>query len=105
MADFYHQLPEGLSTRYGDGGQKLSQGQLKRLGLARLILQNNPVMLLDEPTTGLDEHTEAKIIHTLDVIAKGRTMIISSHHPTVLQLADNVVDLHAYLPREEDVPC
>ena len=105
LADFYHQLPEGLSTRYGDGGQKLSQGQLKRLGLARLILQNNPVMLLDEPTTGLDEHTEAKIIHTLDVIAKGRTMIISSHHPAVLQLADNVVDLHAYLPREEDVPC
>lgn len=104
LEDFYRQLPRGLDTFCGDGGQKLSQGQLKRLGLARLILQNNPIMLLDEPTSGLDEATEAKVIHTLDVLAKGRTMIISSHHPAVLQLADNIINLQDYLT-EEDVLC
>ena len=93
LEDFFHSLPQGLDTCLGDGGQKLSQGQLKRLGLARLILQNNPVMLLDEPTSGLDETAEQAIIHTLSVLAKGRTMLISSHHPAVLELADKIIPL------------
>lgn len=101
LEDFFQQLPERLDTFCGDGGQKLSQGQLKRLGLARLILQNNPIMLLDEPTSGLDETTEAKVLHTIDVLAKGRTIIISSHHPAVLQLADNIINLQDYLTEEE----
>lgn len=105
LEDFFHRLPQGLDTMCGDGGQKLSQGQLKRLGLARLILQNKPVMLLDEPTSGLDETTEVKVIRTLDVIAKGRTVVISSHHPAVMQLADNIINLDDYLHGEENTSC
>ena len=50
-------------------------------------------MLLDEPTSGLDETAEQAIIHTLSVLAKGRTMLISSHHPAVLELADKIIHL------------
>ena len=103
LDDFLHKLPQGLATLCGDGGQKLSQGQLKRLGLARLILQNPPIMLLDEPTSGLDEATEKAIIRTLSVLAKGRTMIISSHHPAVLKLANTVINLSDFPPKEADL--
>lgn len=100
LEDFFHSLPQGLDTFMGDGGQKLSQGQLKRLGLARLILQNNPVLLLDEPTSGLDEAAEQAVIHTLSVLAKGRTMVISSHHRLVLELADKVINLSELTTKE-----
>ncbi|MCR5756801.1 MAG: thiol reductant ABC exporter subunit CydD [Selenomonas sp.] len=104
LEDFFQQLPQGLDTPLGDGGKKISQGQLKRLGLARLILQNNPLLLLDEPTSGLDETTERSVLRTLSVLAKGRTMIISSHHPAVLEMADNHFDLLA-LQEKEGEPC
>ena len=58
-------------------------------------------MLLDEPTSGLDRQLEEKIIRTLSVLAKQRTLIISSHHPALLELADNIIDLNDYLPKEE----
>ena len=60
-------------------------------------------MLLDEPTSGLDEATEKAIIRTLSVLAKGRTMIISSHHPAVLQLANTVINLSDFPPKEADL--
>ena len=103
LEDFFQNLPQGLDTILGNGGQKLSQGQLKRLGLARLILQNNPLMLLDEPTSGLDEAAEQAVIHTLSVLAKGRTMLISSHHPAVLELADAVIQLSELTTKEATV--
>ncbi|SHK42643.1 ATP-binding cassette, subfamily C, CydD/ATP-binding cassette, subfamily C, CydCD [Selenomonas ruminantium] len=102
LEDFYTSLPDGLDTLLGDGGQKLSQGQLKRLGLARLILQNNPILLLDEPTTGLDEETEQRVIRTISVLAKRRTVIISSHHPALQEIADKIINLNDYLPKEGD---
>ncbi|MBQ4213215.1 MAG: ATP-binding cassette domain-containing protein, partial [Selenomonas sp.] len=100
LTEWFSTLPQGLDTPLGAGGQPLSQGQLKRLGLARLILQNSPIMLLDEPTSGLDRQLEEKIIRTLSVLAKQRTLIISSHHPALLELADNIIDLNDYLPKE-----
>ena len=102
LTDFYNSLPDGLDTQLGDGGQKLSYGQLKRLGLARLILQNNPILLLDEPTTGLDEGTEQHVIRTISVLAKRRTVIISSHHPAVQEIADKCINLNDYLSKEAD---
>jgi ATP-binding cassette subfamily C protein CydD/ATP-binding cassette subfamily C protein CydCD len=101
LTKWFSTLPQGLDTPLGAGGQPLSQGQLKRLGLARLILQNSPIMLLDEPTSGLDRQLEEKIIRTFSVLAKQRTLIISSHHPALLELADNIIDLNDYLPKEE----
>ena len=100
LTEWFSTLPQGLDTPLGAGGQPLSQGQLKRLGLARLILQNSPIMLLDEPTSGLDRQLEEKIIRTLSVLAKQRTLIISSHHPALFELADNIIDLNDYLPKE-----
>jgi len=93
LEDLFLTFPQGLNTLMGDNGQKLSQGQLKRLGLARLILQNNPVMLLDEPTSGLDKDTEEAVIRTLSALAKNRTMIISSHHSAIWKLADKKINL------------
>ena len=102
LEDFYQQLPQGLETIMGDGGQKLSQGQLKRLGLARLILQNNPILLMDEPTTGLDENTEKLVLKAISVLAKRRTVVISSHHEAVRALADHIINLNNYLPKEDE---
>lgn len=106
LEDYCQNLPQGLNTLLGDGGAKLSQGQLKRLGLARLILQNNPVLLLDEPTTGLDENTERQVIKTIAVLARRRTVVISSHHRALLEIADNVINLQDCLPTaKEAIPC
>lgn len=102
LEDFYRQLPQGLDTLMGDGGQKLSQGQLKRLGLARLILQNNPILLMDEPTTGLDEKTEKLVLKAITALAKRRTVVISSHHEAVRALADHIINLNDYLPKEDE---
>ncbi len=100
LTDWLNTLPQGLATPLGDGGQPLSQGQLKRLGLARLILQNSPIMLLDEPTSGLDSQLEERILRTISVLAKQRTLVISSHHPACLALADKIIDL-SIIPKEE----
>ncbi len=101
LTEWFQTLPQGLNTLLGEGGQPLSQGQLKRLGLARVILQNCPIILLDEPTSGLDAHLETQILRTISVLSKQRTVIISSHHAALLKLADNIVNLNAYMPKEE----
>ena len=78
-------LPQGLDTRLGNGGHALSNGQRHRLGLARAILQNTPVLLLDEVTAGLDEATEREIITFLKDFSYRRTILFASHRPAVLQ--------------------
>lgn len=82
-------LPEGLSTRIGEGGLGLSGGQARRLALARLFLTSSTVMLLDEPTAGLDEATEAEVIEGVRGIIGGqRLCVIASHQPALRALGD-----------------
>lgn len=89
---FITSLPDGYDTRLTP--TTLSGGQLKRLTLARALLRNTPVLLLDEPTTGLDLHTAHQLIQSLPTTP---TKILITHDPTLLQYADRVVDLTAPL--------
>lgn len=77
--------PEGLDVWLGEGGRQLSGGELRRLGLARALLHNGSLLLLDEPTEGLDTQTEQQILKLLHQAARGKTMIVITHRPQGLR--------------------
>ena len=85
---FIEQLPLGFATRIGERGQKLSGGQRQRLALARAILKNPAILILDEATSAVDNETEAAIARSLNVISKDRTTIIIAHRLSTVRQAD-----------------
>ena len=93
LGDFLCALPEGLDTRLGMGGHPLSAGERHRLGLARALFQDRPIVLLDEVTAGLDEETELCVIDALTAFSHHRTMILTAHRPALIAWADQVVTL------------
>ena len=86
-------LPAGVETRLGERGAGLSAGERRRLALARAFVRDAPLLLLDEPTAGLDGRTEAEIVRTIRRLAHGRTVILVAHRPALLALADRVLEL------------
>ncbi|UKD57435.1 thiol reductant ABC exporter subunit CydD [Amycolatopsis sp. FU40] len=84
-----------LDTTVGELGAGLSTGQIRRVALARAILLDRPLLLLDEPTEGVDSETEAAILDRLPAVLGGRTAIVVTHHPAVLALCDRVVTVPA----------
>ena len=80
-----------LDTVVGDGGAGLSAGQRQRVALARVFLSDAPVVLLDEPTANLDRDTEAAVLDAVTALAVGRTVVLVTHRPALLDLADQVV--------------
>lgn len=97
LSEWAEALPQGLATPLGEGGQSLSQGQRKRLGLARALVQDRPLILLDEPTAALDKRTAATIREVLlSLKASGRhTLFVISHDERLQAAADTVLDLDA----------
>lgn len=87
------ELPSGLQTVIGPGGRQLSTGQRRRIGLARALLTDAPVLLLDEPTEGLDEATETALLQNIRPLLSGRTVVITTHRPAVLAMADQRIDV------------
>jgi thiol reductant ABC exporter CydD subunit len=92
-ADFIEELPLGYRTRLGERGLGLSAGQRQRIALARAFLKGAPLLLLDEPTAGLDADAEAQIASTLQLLKIGRTVVLTSHHPALFTRADRVLTL------------
>jgi ABC-type multidrug transport system fused ATPase/permease subunit len=86
-------LPDGLDTPVGEHGHQLSGGQQRRVAIARALLRDTPVLLLDEPTTGLDPETEARLIAELTDATAGKTVILVTHQPALVARADHVVRL------------
>ena len=84
-------LPDGLDTRVGDGGRGLSAGERRRLALARALVRDAPLLLLDEPTAGLDLETERDVLDGLREAVRDRTVLIVTHRPGPLELCDRVV--------------
>ena len=92
-AEFISRMNGGLDAEVVERGENLSGGQQQRIALARTILRNRPVLVLDEPTTGLDDETVSGILEPLARVASLRTTILITHDPRVLDLADRTVEL------------
>ena len=93
VLDFSIHLPEGLETLVGEQGLGLSRGQAQRVALARAFLKGAPILLLDEPTAGLDAENEALVISALETLSRGRTVLILTHRLTNIKQASRIVVL------------
>ncbi|MCD8199669.1 MAG: thiol reductant ABC exporter subunit CydC [Coriobacteriaceae bacterium] len=91
LHDLIASLPEQLDTQIGDAGLRFSGGERRRIALARVLLQDTPVVILDEPTVGLDPATEAALLQTFFETLAGRTIIMVTHHLQGVEQMDRVV--------------
>jgi ATP-binding cassette, subfamily B, bacterial len=96
--DFVAALPEGYETRIGQRGRRLSGGQRRRVEIARTLLRDTPVVVLDEPTAGLDLVAAERLAAPLRELMRGRTAIVVTHDPGLLRLVDRVVHVRAPEP-------
>jgi ABC-type multidrug transport system fused ATPase/permease subunit len=91
--DFVSALPEGYDTELGPQGVGLSGGQRQRIGIARTLLRNPSVLILDEPTTGLDAESQRHVLAGLHELMRGRTTILIAHSPELWATADRIVEI------------
>lgn len=93
VSAFAHALPDGYDTAVGEHGRQLSGGQQRRIAVARALLRDTPVLLLDEPTAGLDPAAEQRLVTGLLAATRGRTLIMVTHQRRLARLADRVLRL------------
>jgi subfamily B ATP-binding cassette protein MsbA len=89
--DFISAMPLGYDTLVGDRGSTLSGGQRQRIGIARVVVRNSPILLLDEPTAALDSESEKLVIEALERVTKGKTVIAIAHRLSTIRNADKIV--------------
>ena len=90
VADVVCALPDGLDTWLGEGGAGLSGGQARRIALARTLLRDAPVLILDGPAAGLDVETERAFLETLNMATSGRTVVLIVHRLLGVERLDRV---------------
>ena len=102
--EFIEKLPEGYETLVGEGGQTLSGGQRQRIAFARAALRDAPILVFDEPASGLDPESEQAAHEALAAIKEGRTVLLITHRLGLLDLADHVAFVEAGAVVEEGAP-
>lgn len=88
--EFVQELENGIDTALGERGAGLSEGQMQRIAIARAIFSDNPILLLDESTSALDEHTEKKLLENLKQMTD-KTVLIVTHRPAALKICNKVI--------------
>jgi subfamily B ATP-binding cassette protein MsbA len=92
--EFVKDLPDGLETMIGDRGILLSGGQRQRLSIARALLKNTPILVLDEATSSLDTHSERHIQSALKKLMEGRTTFVIAHRLSTIENVDRIIVMH-----------
>ena len=93
LDQYIHSLPYGLNTQMEESGQRFSGGERQRVALARILLKDTPIVILDEPTVGLDPITERKLLETIFEALEGKTLILITHHLMKLEQMDQIIFL------------
>ena len=91
--EFIRKLEKGYQTSAGEAGKRLSGGEKQRIAIARMILKNAPVVILDEATAFTDPENEEKIQHSIAALTKGKTLLVIAHRLSTIKNADNIVVL------------
>ncbi|MEZ0220033.1 ABC transporter ATP-binding protein [Tardiphaga sp. 1201_B9_N1_1] len=91
--EFISRMPHGYDSMVGERGDTLSGGQRQRIGIARAVVRNSPIMILDEPTAALDPESEALVIEALRRLMQGRTVIMIAHRLSTIRDADKIIVL------------
>jgi ABC-type multidrug transport system fused ATPase/permease subunit len=98
--DFITELPQGYHTLLGDRGMRLSGGQRQRLAIARALLKDSPILILDEATSELDSESEVLVQQALANLIAGRTVFVIAHRLSTIRSADTIVVIEDGLIRE-----
>jgi ATP-binding cassette subfamily C protein CydD len=93
VSDFAARLPRGLDTLIGQRGYGISGGEARRVALARASLKDAPILLLDEPTAGLDTENERLVLAALDRLARGRTVLVATHSASGIGWAQRRIEV------------
>ncbi|HUO38328.1 MAG TPA: ABC transporter ATP-binding protein [Mycobacterium sp.] len=99
--EFIARMPKGYDSVVGDRGSTLSGGQRQRIGIARALIRNNPILILDEPTAALDAESEELVIEALERLMQGRTVITIAHRLSTLRKADKIIVLNEGVVAED----
>ncbi|MEM1120390.1 MAG: ATP-binding cassette domain-containing protein, partial [Bacteroidota bacterium] len=94
IMEFVDTLPNGLQTKVGEGGSKLSGGQKQRISIARALIKDAPIILLDEATASLDPENEIYIQRAIQALVKDKTVIVIAHKLATIQQADTILVLN-----------
>jgi subfamily B ATP-binding cassette protein MsbA len=99
--DFISRMPQGYNTLVGERGVTLSGGQRQRIGIARAVVRNSPILILDEPTAALDAEAEDLVMDALEQLMAGRTVITIAHRLCTIRNADKIIVMHEGCVAEE----
>jgi len=91
MVDFISRHPQGFDLQVGERGELLSGGQRQSVGIARAVLHNAPILLLDEPTSAMDFSTEAQVTQAMQTFSQGKTVVLVTHRTSMLAFVDRVI--------------